>query len=259
MAGRFMKKEVLEAEARRLGIDLQGLPWAQQQKAVLDALDNEKAGKDISQNSMDQIMQVLEEAAVPSKEVTVHVPVDEPDFMEQVRGKKLIICPEMAATDRQLFGYEEELGEELLVEEKLFDIGKTFSGKSSEEANGTFNVLGTTGKKVIATTGMPKEGCEISFRPDIDWFPVCTFQRRSGYLWTHHRLPNVKHALVTSGYYEDYRKRFQDEPYIWHSGGKLLACDINLVHSVMREIEARAKEAKVAQAQRNAFIDNSLR
>lgn len=259
MAGRFMKKEVLEAEAKRLSVDLDGLTWPQQQKAVLDALDDEKAGKEISQESMTQIMEMIESEPVPGKEVTVHVHVDDDDFMESVRGKKLIICPEMASTPIQLFGYEEELGEELYVEEKVFDIENTGLSVSKDLATGTFNVTGKSGKRVKAQSGMPKEGCEISFRPDIDWFPVCTFQNRSGYLWTHHRLPNVKHVLIASGFYEDYRDRFKDEPFIWHSGGKLLACDINLVHSVMREIERKAREMKVAEAQRSAFIDQSLR
>lgn len=204
-------------------------------------------------------MQVIDEAPVPSKEVVVHVNPDDEDFMERVRGKKLIICPEMAATSIQLFGYEEELGDDLIVEEATFDISNTGLSASKNLANGTFNVTGKTGKKVVAQSGMPKEGCEISFRPDIDWFPVCTFQNRSGYLWTHHRLPNVKHALMASGYYEDYRDRFKDEPFIWHSGGKLLACDINLVHSVMREIEHKARDQKVADAQRSSFIDQSVR
>lgn len=258
MAGRFMRKEVLISEAKRLNVDLSGLSWPQQQKAVLDAIDNEKAGKDISHNSMEQIVQIVEEAPTPSKEVLVHVEVDDVDFMERVRGKKIIICPEMAPTPTQLFGYEEELGDDLIVEEKVFDIERTGLSVSKDLATGTFNVTGKTGKKVMAQCGMPKEGCEISFRPDIDWFPVCKFQGRSGYLWTHHRLPNVKHALVASGYYEDYRNRFQDEPFIWHSGGKLLACDINLVHSVMREIERKAKEQKVADAQRSEFINRSM-
>lgn len=258
MAGRFMKKEVLESEAKRLDVDLTGLTWPQMQKAVLDALDDEQAGKDISQDSMDKIVQVIEESPIPSKEVTVHVHVDDVDFMERVRGKKLIICPEMAPTSTQLFGYEEELGDDLIVEETLFNIDNTGLSAAKDLATGTFTVTGKTGKKVKAKCGMPKEGCEISFRPDIDWFPVCRFQGREGYLWTHHRLPNVKHVLMSSGYYEDYRDRFKDEPFIWHSGGKLLACDINLVHSVMREIERKAKEQKVADAQRSEFINRSM-
>lgn len=257
MAGRFMKKEVLQAEAERLGVDLSGLTWPQQQAAVTEAQKSEKQGIEVSRETMKELVEVLKDEP-QVKEVTVHVPIDEPDFMQQMRGKKIIICPEMAATPNQLFGYEEELGEDLLVEEVVFDINNTGLKASQEMANGTFNVTGKTGKKVIAQSGLPKEGCEISFRPDKDWFPICRFQGREGYLWTHHRLPNVKHVLISSGYYEDYRDRFKDEPWIWHSGGKLLACDINLVHSVMRDIERKVAEQKVATAQRTAFIDSQL-
>lgn len=259
MSGRFMKKEVLLTEAERLGVDLGGLTWPQQQKAVLDAQDEERSGREHSRKSLEEIIEIIDESPVETKEVVVHVDVHEPDFMERVRGKKLIICPEMAPTPTQLFGYEEELGDDLVVEETIFELGNTGLSTSKDLATGTFNVKGKTGKKVVAQCGMPKEGCEISFRPDRDWFPVCTFQGRSGYLWTHHRLPNVKDALIKSGYYEDYRERFKDEPFIWHSAGKLLACDINLVHSVMRDIERKAGEAKVADAQRTAFVDSQLR
>lgn len=261
MAGTFMKKEVLESEAKRLDVNLDGLTWPQKQKAVLTAIEDEKAGKEISRQSTEQVLEALKKTdePIPSNEVHVHVEVPQEDFMDAVRGKKLIICPEMAATPIQMFGYEEELGDELVVEEAVFDIENTGLSVAKNLATGTFNVTGKTGKKVMAQSGMPKEGCEISFRPDIDWFPVCTFQGRSGYLWTHHRLPNVKHVLIESGYYEDYRDRFKDEPFIWHSGGKLLACDINLVHTVMREIERKAREQKVADAQRSAFIDQSMR
>lgn len=258
MAGRFMKKELLLAEAKRLDVDLSGLTWPQQQKAVLDALDDEAAGKEVSNKSMEQIVKTIDDAPIEVKEVEVRMNVNDADFMESVRGKKIIICPEMAQTSRQLFGYEEDLGDELEVEETLFDINNTGLSVNKDLATGTFTVKGKTGRRTIAQTGMPKEGCEISFRPDKDWFPVCKFEGHEGYLWTHHRLPNVKHVLMSSGYYEDYKDRFKDEPAIWHSGGKLLACDINLVHSVMREIEHRSREQKVAEAQRSEFINKSI-
>lgn len=257
MAGRFMSKEKLHEEADRLGVDIEGLKWAQQQKVVLDALDTERAGHEFSARAMDEIVEAVKEV-IPSQEITVHVDVDDYDFMERVRGKKLIICPEMAQTPRQLFGYEEELGDELIVEEVTYSpLDGSISG-NNDLATSTFAVKGKTGKKVIAQSALPKEGCGITFRPDVDWFPVCTFQGREGYLWTHHRLPNVKATLIASGYYEDYRERFKDEPWIWHSGGKLLACDINLVHSVMREIERLARDQKVQDAQRSAFIDSQM-
>lgn len=258
MAGTLMKKEDLHAEAERLGVNLEGLQWMQQQAAVREALAEEALGKERSKRSFDEIVEAINESPAPSKEVTVHVGMNEVDFMDQMRGKKIIICPEMAPTSIQLFGYEEELGDDLTVEEAVFELGNTGLSGSKDLATSTFRVTGKTGKKVIAQSALPKEGCEISFRPDVDWFPICKFQGREGYLWTHHRLPNVKHVLIDSGFYEDYRERFKDEPMIWHSGGKLLACDINLVHSVMRDIERKVSERKVAEAQRSEFISKQL-
>lgn len=251
MAGRLMNKEDLYANAKRLGINVDGLSWPQKQKAVLEALDLEAAGKKISEQSMEEILEVI-----PGNEVVVHVETEDPDLMDLMRGKKIIICPEMAQTTKQYFGYDEVLEDDLEVEEinyNLLDGSIPDAGASS-----TFKVIGKTGKKVIAKSALPKEGCEISFRPDVDWFPVCTFQHRSGYLWTHQRLPNVKNALIQSGYYQEFRNRFEDEPYIWHSGGKLLACDINLVHSIMKEIERRERDNKIQDQQRDEFVRHQM-
>lgn len=246
-----MNKEVLYANAERLGVDLEGLTWPQKQKAVLEAMDLEVAGKEISEKTMNDILEVI-----PGDEVVIHVKTDDVDLMDSMRGKKIIICPEMAQTTKQYFGYDEDLGEGVEVEE--ISYGLLDGSIPDAGASSTYKVVGNTGRKVIAQSALPKEGCEISFRPDVDWFPVCTFQHRSGYLWTHQRLPNVKNALLKSGYYQEFRNRFEDEPYIWHSGGKLLACDINLVHSIMKEIERRERDNKIQDKQRDDFIKHQM-
>lgn len=256
VAGKFMKKEILYEEAERLGVDLSGLTWPQMQKAVIDAQDSEKASEARSKEILTQITQALKEEAVPGEEITVRVPLDDNDLMERMKGKTLVICPEMAATPIQLFGYEEELGDELEVEEMTFDPMDGSLSTNKDLATGTYKIKGKTGQKVKAKVGLPKEGCGITFRPDVDWFPVCTFQGHTGYLWTHHRLPNVKDALIKSGNYEKYRERFKHEPDIWHSGGKLLACRIDLVHSIMQEIEAEAKKKHEEEKQREAFYQS---
>lgn len=277
MAGRFMDKETLEAEAERLQLDLTGLKWPQKQKAVLDAQRLEKEGKPVSSGmqeklstsdadgdlvsdfELDRMSERIakhyeESSARQVKQETVHVHVEvSNDPMDQMRGKEVMICPEMAATPNQLFGYEEELDEEIIVEEVRHDVDSAYrAGK--DIVTGTYTVKEKTGRKVVAHTALPKEGCGIFFRPDRDRVPVVVSKGRRGYLWTHHRLPNIKQLLIESGYYEDYRNRFKDEPYIWHSSGKILCCDIQLAESVLRDIERREAEARAMREQNAEFI-----
>lgn len=266
MVGRFMDKKTVIAEAERLGVDIEGLAWPKMQSVVMAAQREEQDVCNIvldpdASISAEKYEEIKEEAKGhlmderPGDPVWVHVPVDP---MDDMRGKTLTICPEMAPTATQLFGYDEELGDELIVEEVVHDIGKAEFRAGRSEVNGTYRVMGKTGKKIVAQTALPKEGSGIHFRPDVDLVPTTTFQGRTGYLWTHHSLPNIKQLLIESGYYEDYRRRFQDEPFVWHSAGKILACDINLVHSIFREIERKERDRRLQAAQQRSFIEQSL-
>ena len=263
MAGRFMDKETLEAEAARLNVDLAGLTWPQKQGAVLAALkveelenlDNGDIFSPVEINLRDEGSDDDFLEVTPGEPVHVHVNSNDP--MEPMRGKNVMICPEMALTANQLFGYEEELDEDIMVEEVHHDVDAAYRA-GLDLVTGTYTVTGQTGKKVVAHTALPKQGCGITFTPDRDLVPVVTSRGRKGYLWTHHRLPNVKQLLLESGYYETYRHRFQDEPFIWHASSKLLACDINLVHSIIREIETKEQERRIRDEQNRKFIEEQL-
>lgn len=275
MAGRFMNKDTVESEAKRLEVNLDGLTWPQKQKAIMDAQKKESKelrssmvesvdNKDYNQ-ALNEVIDMLDgitndtqidEANISNQgeEVLIHVPQDP---MDEMRGKTVMISPEMAPTSRQLFGYDEELGDELVVEEVQHDVDSAYKA-GKDLVTGTYTVTNKTGRKVIAHTALPKQGAGITFRPDQDRVPVVTFQGRKGYLWTHHRLPNIKQLLIESGYYEDYRTRFKDEPFVWHAAGKLLCCDISLAESVLRDIERKEREERLRNNQNQEFIKNQL-
>lgn len=272
-----MDKETLEAEAKRLHVDLSGLTWPQKQGAVMAAQKAEGTGSQSESGedgggsrelTADEIKVILfdqdvEDPFIPvikqGDEVLIHVEecAKDGDPMAPLRGKQLLICPEMAQTTRQLFGYDELLDEEVTIEEVVFENGTPVTAQK-DVTDGTYRITGKTGKRVVAHTALPKEGAGITFKPDEDIVPVVTFQGRSGYLWTHHRLPNVKQLLIESGYYEDYRERFKDEPWVWHAAGKLLCCDINLTKSVLRDIERKAREDRIRNKQTEDFIKSQM-
>lgn len=279
----FMDKETLEAEAARLHVNLEGLKWPQKQQAVFAAQTREKNGEVIEEpaSSGEQPLEVgsffssgmqenlahadtdgdakgIPSTQRPVMQEPVHVHVDVPyDPMADMRGKRVLICPEMAATPNQLFGYEEELDEEIVVEEVRHDVDSAYrAGK--DLVTGTYTVKEKTGRKVIAHTALPKLGAGVEYYPDRDWVPVVTYRGRRGYLYTHHRLPHIKQLLLESGYYEDYKHRFQHEPNVWHAAGKLMCCDINLANSVLREIEKRAADDRAQRQQNAEYIRRQL-
>ena len=286
MAGRFMNKETLEAEAQRLGVDLTGLTWPQKQKAVMAAQDNETATdeefdtavraalyeltgnegfapkEEPDQDENTDLTQFFEDEpeeigspVIPGEPVLIRGKYDP---MADLRGKTVMICPEMARTPIQLFGYDEVLEDEVTVEEVVHNIDSLKFRAGQDTINGTYNIIGKTGKKVVARTALPKEGAGIYYTFDKDLVPRVIFEGREGYLWTHQRLANIKQLLIDSGYYQKYKDRFVDEPFIWHAAGKLLVCDIGLVHSIFDEIEAIEEEKRVNQKVNREFMRNQM-
>lgn len=237
--GTFMKKEELEAYAREYGIDLDGLTWPQKQAAVLKA--RSEAGDDIQYGATSKHVPKMGEVVVhKGKRVHGSKPAD-------AAGRKVLISPEILPTPYQFVKYDEELLEDIEIEEMSlkdeFEQGKdVLVGKDLN--TGTYRIKGRNGRKVIAQSTIPKENAKITFQVGVDLVPVVEFMGRRGYLWTHHRLPNVKDLLLKSGYYEEYKDRFKDEPYIWHSAGKLLTCDITMVEAIFKDIERKEREKR---------------
>lgn len=256
----FMSKQMLQEEAARLGVDLTGLKYQDQQKAVLAAQKNEKDSEAVDtgvekievvevkvpevvkQEPTTQVRRRYSE--IKTNDVNIDDRLTDEDLMEKMRGRKTIISPEYHHGVHQTLGYEEDLGEELIYE--TVDYTDQMNHNLLDFTNGnekfsSYKVVGTTGKRITATTGLPLESSEISFVPDMDLVPRVSWNGRIGYLYKHHRLPNIKDLLIQSGRYEDFKSRFEHEPAVWYANG-LLCCDINLVHSLFDRIEREAQE-----------------
>lgn len=220
----FLSKEESLKLAAELGIDTEGLSWPELQKAISEGQKKSsgpKAGEEVV-------------VTKPAKTKTVEPKPSISDY----KGKTILISPEIRATRYQRFKYDEELDDDLEIEEAMYD-GTTLDQRNTDNASGTYIVRGKTGKKVVAQSTLPKINAAITFRPDHDMFRVLTYEGKSGYQYTH-----VKQVLRQSGYWEDYKRYFQDEPNIWYAAGKQLCCDIGVVHHVMKEIEKRERQKR---------------
>lgn len=253
----YRNKEDCLKEAKRLGIDVSSMDWPALQKAVSDALKLEKMGVQIDTDNVDTGTPVESE-----KINNVKPRVEDP--LIPYLDKTILMAPELLPERYRLVKYDEDLGPELDVVERTFDINREtdqvydVSGGEVPHENqidtyhdyttGTYRIKERSERRVKGMASVPKENPMLSFRPGIDWATVVTFKGKSGYLWKHWRYPNVSALLKEAGdeYYQKYRKVFKDQPNVWYACGHLV-CDPYLVHRVLREIEDDAKDRAIKQ------------
>jgi len=234
----FMKKEEVKAYAERYGIDLTGLSWPEQNKLVQGKLEED--GYRISKDG--EVLLPLEK----QPETKGFQPKISRD-LSGVKGVKILLAPEIKPTSVQLIKYDEELGEDLTVEEISYKDEFGMKPIERDLTYGTYRVKGSSGRKVIAQSTIPKENAMVTYEPDKDIVPKVTFAGKTGYIWTHQSYPNIKGLLMDAGMYHKYKHLFSAKEHpenIWYAAGKLLVCNIGMVHYVFDEIEREANAGK---------------
>ena len=230
----YMNKETMLKEAERLGIldDIKDMSWNDANHYVRAAI------KADAQAQAPEVKQ----AEVPQPELS-------PEEKARMLKGRIIIAPEIRQTQYQLLKYDEELGDEVEVEEKYYDINNMTQVKASKGyETSTYNIKSTRGgRKVVAQSTIPKENAAMYIDHSLPIaVPVVEFNGRRGYLWKHWMLPNVKQLLMESGNYEKYADVFDSKKHpenLWYATG-IMAASIPAVHSVMRQIEIEAAKLK---------------
>ena len=228
----YRNKEECLIQAERLGLDITGMSWAQLQKAVKEALIKEQLG-------------IVDE---PKKETPAEKPKVNKNkrnssktkfFFDQLVGQKIMTSPELAPDAARAIHYEEELGDDLIVDEKYYDIRNLdpVIGERSM-ATGTYIIKGKSGRKVIAESALPKENPGESYTFGKDWVHVLEVNGKRGYRWT-----EVKYLLKQSGYYHKYKNEFR-QPYVWYANG-IIAVDIDLTNHVFNEIMEEERKKRL--------------
>ena len=149
MAG-FLSKEIIAAEADRLGVSLEGLSWPEQQKVIAEARRAEKEKMaaevkpepepepereptvvdDAREKEIAELKRELAEAkeqakAVPQVPVVCELGLNvvEPTIEDYDRVV-LIASPEQKPTPQQPGKYYEEVGTQKITTERSLDVGK---------------------------------------------------------------------------------------------------------------------------------------
>lgn len=262
----YRNKEDCIKEAERLGLDVKGMGWSELQKTVSDALKMEELG--VLNTRKAPISEEKAENRQPQKK-RPQVDVDA-DALKQFYGQTIVMSPELLPERYRLVKYDEDLGSELEVVERKFDInpetGAVYDvagGEVNHEnqvdeyhdyTTGTYRIKQRSERRVTGMASVPKENPGLSFRPGIDLCTVVSFKGKHGYLWKHWTYPNVSALLKAAGdeYYQKYRKVFKDSPNVWYACGHLV-CDPYLVHQVLQEIQEDAKSKReMAEARKRA-------
>lgn len=227
------KQDTIEL-AEQLGIDVSGMTWPQMQKAVSDALkanDNDK--RKVSKQLSDEARYLKRKRI--NKEMLPYL------------DKKVMIAPEMYADAKRYVHYTEDLGDDLEVEEISFlgmEGGRINWRGSADRMSGTYRVKGKNGRKVVATSALPRQNAGISIDPGDDWFPVIEFNGKKGYLYKHPSMYCFKSMLDDLNLYDAYRTTLQRSGVVFYLTG-LLCIDIPVAHAIMRDIEKRAARGEL--------------
>lgn len=259
----FMNKAQVEEYARMAHLDLGGMTWQQKQKAISEHM--RRSGGDVdgdktpvsdgvpSVGSRDAEIEELKRKLAEAEkkaEAMPQVPVmfkrgkaEVLPTIEDYENVTLIASPEQRPTQHQRGKWYEELGTQKNTKEVHLGVGREsmFSGDESGVKSSTY-VVEDTDRKVIAESTMPKYSCLLTYRPTKDLCAVAEYGGHRGYLWTHHRLPNIKAMLQMMDAYEEFKDRWRDQPgRLFYLGG-LLCCDISFTESMMKRIQKELRK-----------------
>lgn len=258
----FLNKEQVEEYARKNGLDLDGLTWQQKQRAIANHMrSNPRPKQDereeveteteqpvdekpMQEDEIADLRRRLAEAEARAKAVPqVPVVIERgknvvPPSIKDYDNAVLIAAPEQRPTQYQKRKYYENVGTEKITEDVSFGVGKYTPFKEDESGTKatTYKVIETS-RPLTAESTMPKYGCMLTYRPTKELCAVAEYNGHRGYLWTHHRLPNIKAMLQQMGVYEEYR-------HLWQSGvgrifylAGLLCVDIPFTNETFRRIQ----------------------
>lgn len=185
----MISKEELHKKAKKLNVNIEGLPWPQQVNAVKEAEQKKKSNK--KNDETEALKQQLAEARSQLKNMQVkyenHEKGSIPDRADYEK-QPIMIAPEMTPnrSDPSLSRYSniEKLNPNLEIEEVNYGL-QDFGPKSEGEKrlHGSYRIKGRTNQTVTAYSRGPR------FQPGIYWngpelWEEVSFQGRKGYLWS---------------------------------------------------------------------------
>lgn len=241
-----MKREDLEMNAQRLGIDISNMEWNDAVSIVSKALREEDEARELEEkNEIKRLREELKKERTLRKNLEVkhegRAPGRAPNA-EEIK-QQVVIAPEIKAGNKNLphYAYEEELGNDIDYDEAEMDL-RTFHEMRNEDTWGAnYKVRGKKHNKVVATTSGPRSnpGIILDYK---HMFPVAHQQGvQPGYIWAspvHYDVKDLIEDMNAGVYIEEWRARINKNQYYI---GPHICLPIPFVHAMMRDIERKEK------------------
>lgn len=250
----FLNKRQVEEYAEEHGLDLSGMSWQQKQKAINDHMksmpEKDSGVSDaVGDDDIEELKRRLAEAEEKAKAVP-QVPVifekgraEVEPTIEDYENAVLIASPEQRPTAFQRRKWYENMGTNKETKEISLDIGANspFHGNEGGTREATYEVR-DTGQVIQSESTMPKYSCLLTYRPTKDLCAIAEYGGHKGYLWTHHRLPNIADMLRQMNAYEEYKHFWNDQAGRKFYLGGLLCCDISFTNSMIERIKREMRK-----------------
>lgn len=183
----FLPKEELHAKANELGINIEEYSFAQLQGVVAKALAGTDAMASPNKGNSYQLDPMTNKKVVGQAHIVGRMKPKVEDF---IKGKQ-IFSPELKLKANQFYGFDEIVGDQPRelsdpFAEMRLNIGNNTSDSNTEVIGGQV-IKSKTGKKVVATTGMPHANAEIYYDPDDDagcGLFCARFGNIDGFIWS---------------------------------------------------------------------------
>ena len=212
----YRNKDDTIREAKRLGIDVDGMDWPTMQKEVGKALKAEEMGAVVRKPKADDM-----------------------NGLRPYLGYEVEIAPEMGPDPNRVIRYMQDIGDELIIEEKKFSAGNVQDSEyraTRDYTTGTFHIVGKSGNRTVAECSIPKENAGARYNFAQDWMPRLTYMGREGYpMKAYAGHPGFKDLLKQSGYWDEYKDKLKEEPNVFYLTGRLCV-GVDVAHSIMRDI-----------------------
>lgn len=159
-------------------------------------------------------------------------------------GKRILFTPMMRPDAKRNLAFDEELGDELVVEE--VNAGEEIKNKDVEKMMSDYHVIHRNkGHKVYAKTTFPKVGTEISWCIGKELVPVVRGNDgQRGYIWSYPTsCVQVGDTLIQvyglktliQQVYPELLTKFSGKPIMTYIDGVTLAANIPMTEAILKE------------------------
>lgn len=240
-----MNKDECIMEAKRRGIDIEGMSYQQMMKAV---------AADKRRNPLPDPVEV--EVVQPEKTYGKKTSrnLQEDRSVKDYKAERMTLTPEMAPTWFQLYKYDEVLSDKTKVVKEV-EPGELVDKEGDYRFKyANYRVKSIQNRPTIAKSTLPLQNPGITFDVHKDITAVVSFKGEKGYIWKDLPVGKMEDGTVMymqgvssmlREHFPEYLERFGPDN-LFYIGTTKLCCGIDFTNGLFREITRTEKKAQAA-------------